>query len=218
MKNLNFFLFSPHFLASHIETFTHVLTGGQGMSKMFQINNAGQNFVRKQAGIQLAKIAGVVALFAGVNEAFNPGEGSIDPRSTKFGKVKVGAGYNDVTGGFAPFVTFMSRIATGTSIGATGKKTDLSSGKFGKSTKMDVVERYFRGKLSPLVGTIANFAFYDGEDIMGKDMTPTRTVGNLITPIPVSSAVDIINEDDAEEYIASQLLDILGSASSKYNN
>lgn len=213
---LNNFLFSPRFLASHIETFSHVLTGGQGLSKMFQTGNKGQNFVRKQAAIQLGKIAAVVGTFAALNKAFGD-DGNIDPRGTKFGKIKVGAGYNDVTGGLAPFVTFMSRIITGTSINSTGKKTDLTSNKFGSEDREKVLMRYIRGKLAPLAGTIYSLSFGKGKDPVGNDMTPLRTIGSVAAPIPVTSAIDILNKDNPEEYIGSQLLDILGSASSIYN-
>lgn len=213
---LNNFLFSPRFLASHIETFTHALTGGQGISKMFQTGNKGQDFVRKQASIQLAKIAAVVGAFSALNKAFGD-DGNIDPRGTKFGKIKVGAGYNDVTGGLAPFVTFMSRIITGTSINSSGNKTDLTSDKFGAEDREKVLMRYIRGKLAPLAGTIYSLSFGKGKDPVGNDMTPLRTVGSIAAPIPVTSAIEILNKDNPEEYLGSQLLDILGSASSIYN-
>ena len=214
---LNNFMFSPRFLASHIETFTHALTGGQGLSKMFQTGNKGQNFIRRKASIQLAKIAGVVATFAAINEGLNPDEGNADPRSTKFGKIKVGAAYNDVTGGLAPFVTFMSRIITGKSIDTNGRKTDLSSNKYGSTNKGDVILRYLRGKLAPLAGTIASLTIFGGKDPVGEDMTVGRTIEGLLAPIPGTSIRDIAKQEDAEAYIGSQLLDILGAASSRYN-
>lgn len=213
---LNNFLFSPRFLASHIETFTQALTGGQGFKNIFQTTNKGQNFVRRRAQIQLGKIAVVIGAFAALNKAFGD-DGNIDPRSSKFGKIKVGSGYNDVTGGLAPFATFMSRIITGTSINSSGKKTDLTSDKFGAEDKERVLMRYIRGKLAPLAGTIYSLSFDKGKDPVGNDMTPLRTIGGLIAPIPVTSGIEILNKDNPEEYIGSQLLDILGSASSIYN-
>jgi hypothetical protein len=215
-NELNNVFFSPRFLASHIETITQAITGGQGF-KNINFKDAGQNFIRRKAAIQLGKIATIIATFSALNEAMGEEGKSYDPRSTKFGKVKVGSGYNDVTGGFAPLVTFLTRIATSKSVSASGKETSLSSDKFGAENKEKIVGRYIRGKLAPIPATLYSLLLADGKDPVGKEMNVGRTTASLVAPIPVANAIETAQEDNAEEYIGSQLLDILGAASSKYN-
>lgn len=137
---LNVTLFSPRNLQSHID----FLTAFQGRDV--------SSFAKKQAAVALVKtIAGIGSVLATAGMLWGEDAVELDPRSSNFGKVKIGSTRFDVTGGMATIPTLLARQITGESKSSTsGKITDLTTGKFGSANRWTVLLDFFENKLSPL--------------------------------------------------------------------
>lgn len=215
----NVLFFSPKFLAGNINTLTaHRL--GYGIEK-----GKARDFVRRESAKNLAKIVGTTAAILFVADQLNPGSVEWDPRSSKFGKIKVGETYFDITGGMAPIVTVASRLVPSERDGkwglwfksaTTGKWTDLKAGKYGQMTALDVMENFLEGKLAPVPGLFRDA--WRGQNFQGEKVTPSNALLSLITPLPVQSALqrkDIENFATPEGF-AGLILEGLGLSASTY--
>lgn len=82
----------------------------------------------------------------------------LDPRSSDFGKLKVGNTRYDIWGGFQQYVRVFTQILSGQkkSTGTGAIKELNGSGAFGE-TKADVAQRFVRGKLAPVPSMVWDF-------------------------------------------------------------
>lgn len=115
---VNNIFFSPRFMKANIDTLTaHQLS--QGVTP----------FVRKQAAKNLLKIATATAGILYTAEAIRPGSVDFDPRSTDFGKIKIGNTRFDVTGGMSSLVVLGARLLPTMHDGVWGQYAKTSTGK-----------------------------------------------------------------------------------------
>lgn len=218
-RALNVTLFSPKFLTSNLNTLTfHRL--GQGFAK-----GKARDFAVRQAAQNMAKIVTSIAGILFVADQLNPGSVEWDPRSSKFGKIKFGNTYFDVTGGMGPIVSLASRLVPSQRDGkwgfwfksaTTGKWTDLTAGKYGQMTALDVAESFLEGKVSPVPGVLRDV--WKGKNFQGEKPTITGTLLNLITPLPVQSALqrkDVV-DFSTPEGLSGLILEGLGLSASTY--
>ena len=85
-----------------------------------------------------------------------------DPTNADFGKVKAGNTRFDILGGFQQYIRLGAELAEQkVTSSTTGKTVPLGNG-FGKSTTMDILKRFFEGKLSPVPKTLATAAEQSG--------------------------------------------------------
>ena len=147
------------------------------------------SYVRKLAArslISAAGLAGGTLLLAKAAGA----DIEIDPRSANFGKIKMGSTRIDITGGFAPLIRFVDRVAT-EAAGGKGIKTDI-----GDFRDMDIrvaIEDFVRGKLAPGISTVADV--WKGENFQGELLradwaTARRELVNRFAPLMIQSAVE----------------------------
>lgn len=196
----NNIFFSIRFLKSNIDTLTaHTLPG----SKVTP-------FVRKQAAINILKIASGTAAILTIVNALRPGSVEWDPRSSDFGKIKVGSTKFDVTGGMGSIAVLAAQlIKNQQKSSGTGIVNDLGT-DLGQQNRTDVVFNFFTNKFSPAAAAVRDFA--KGEDFDGNKPTIASTAKNLFVPLPIKTATN----DDPEK--ANQLLisiaDGLGIATS----
>ena len=150
-KFVNASIFSIKFLKSQFDILTQ------------PFNKELSPFARKQAATNLLKIVGSVAAINTIANFLSPGSAERDPRSSGFGKIKVGSTRIDTTGGLASVLTFASRLTPTIHNGewgfwsknpVTGKFTNLTAGKYGQTTALDIFENFWEGKLSPLAGLV----------------------------------------------------------------
>lgn len=208
-KEINAAVFSIKFLKSNLDTLTaHRL--GYGVPE-----GPGRAFVRRQAAYNLAKIvAGTSAILFTANQLW-PGSVNWDPRSTDFGKIRIGKHTIDVTGGMGSIATLASRITPTQHKGKwgfwyqskSGAWTDLTKGDFGQQDAVDVIDNFWQGKLSPIAGVARDV--WRGEDFDGNKPTPESVAVGLGTPIPLQN-VQQLREPDMAKALSLLLLDNLG--------
>lgn len=200
-NNINALLFSPRFLKSNIDTLFFGLTDKEIRNNPLALKIAAGNTVKIAASI------GLIMAFA---DRVAPGSVEWDPRSSDFGKIKVGNTRFDVTGGASSLAVLGSRMVPQwdeklgrwvfkTKSSNTGKITTLGSGEYGSKTALDVFEDFWEGKAAPAVGFFRDLAkseFYD--------RTPFRFVQggfNLIKPIPFDTVGDLLKDPEAADYL-----------------
>ena len=199
---VNNVFFSPRFLKSNIDFLTaHQLQGGV------------TPFVRKQAALNLLKVVVGTASVLAIADAIAPGSVEIDPRSSNFGKIKVGSTTFDVSGGMASVITLAARMLTMSSKSAiSGKVSKLNSGKYGSQTVADVLKNFAEGKLSPAAGILRDI-FLEGHDFNGNQPTILNELNNLFTPLPIKNAIQLWKSKDGKNLdlvLAGIIADALG--------
>lgn len=209
--------FSVRFLKSNWDTLTaHTL--GFGIEK-----GPARDFVRRQAARNLLGVVGLMALIYTIAGMLDPDSIELDPRSSNFGKIKIGDTRFDISGGMASLVTLASRLAYTQHNGkwghwskssVTGRYTNLSSGKFGAQTALDVVESFIEGKASPLLGKALDML--RGRDFAGNKLTFTNQALGLVTPIGASTAYEALQDPNSANLAAIMILDGLGFGANTY--
>jgi len=200
----NNFFFSPRFLKSHLDVLTV-----QSLDKDIT------PFARKQAATNLVKIILGTAAVLGIAKAVNPDAVETDPRSSDFGKIKVGNTRFDMSGGMASVLTLVSRVLTSQSKSSTtGKVTDLNSGDFGSQTVKDVVYNFFENKLSPAAAVVRDLM--KGENFDGEKPTITGIAKDLFLPLPVTNFKELKEDPNAAPVLLAMMADALGIGTNTY--
>ncbi|MDD5459648.1 MAG: hypothetical protein PHF37_09690 [Phycisphaerae bacterium] len=173
-------------------------------------------FARKQAAINLVKIISGTAAVLVLADAIWPDSVEKDPRSANFGKIKTGDTRFDITGGMAGIATLASRLITMKSKSSTtGKTADLWSGKFASQTGKDVVYDFFENKFSPAASVVRDIL--EGKDFQGNKITFGGELNSLITPLPVTTYLELQNNPDSANIILAMILEELGVSTNTYS-
>lgn len=204
-KALSTALFSPRFLVSRFQTILNPFTK--------------TGVAQKEAALSLARVVGVstsliaLAKMSGANV-------EDDPRSSDFGKIRVGDTAFDMTLGFGPYIVLLSRVAKGsTKSNRTGKITKLNEGGFGDQTKLDLIGSFISNKTSPVARVIMDYL--QGKNIEGDKVSLDQPFENqmkyladsLITPLLASDAIDAYNAAAGENKITMGAITALSSFS-----
>lgn len=217
---INSVLFSPRLLKSHIDTLGgHIITGGASSKGIRKGEEQGSKFVRKQAAKNLIKqIAGATTVLM-IARALAPDSVELDPRSSDFGKIRVGNTRFEVFGGQSGILTLAARIlALSTKRG--GKVVPLNERdqngklKFGVDTALDMVENFFENKLSPIAGVGRDYL--KGETFDNKPFSVGQSAKDAFKPIAVKNYEELQNDPDAADTLTAMILDGLGVASNTY--
>lgn len=210
-KTTNTILFSPKFFQSNLDTIT---------AHVFDKNVTTRD--KKEAAMNLLKIVSSIGGTLWLADTLKPGSVEWDPRSSDFGKIRIGDTRFDISGGMAGIVTLVSRIF-GTKSSTTGIIT--KPGDYNGRTPIDLLGSFAENKLSPLAGTILDTL--KGEDFNGdpytmkalkedpKDVT-WRLAKGLIVPIPLGSASKNFGKYDSGTALAITIIDGLGFGTNTY--
>lgn len=138
-----------------------------------------------------------------------------DPRSSDFGKFKVGDTRFDVTGGVAGYVTLLSRLTTG-EVKSTSSDIvqDMSESGFDDSRGKRFVQ-FFRNKMSPLASYVADWAY--GENAIGEEFKADKALVDRVVPLIISDTIEIAQNDPdmvAPVFLAS----LFGVGTNTFNN
>ncbi|MFI5222630.1 MAG: hypothetical protein ACHQX3_00045 [Nitrospirales bacterium] len=145
----------------------------------------------------------------------NNGTLETDPRSTDFGKVKVGSTRLDPLAGLSQAIVLASRTATGEKKTIRGEIQPIRGQvPFGGDKWSDIVASHLRGKLHPVPASIANL--FDGTDLGGSEATLVNQAGNLIAPITYVDIYAALKEQDLPDGVALALLALLGEGLQTY--
>lgn len=203
---VNNVFFSPRFLASNLHTLSHVVTGG----------GEGSNFVRKQAAISLLKVVSGTATIMAISNALSPGSVELDPRSSDFGKIRVGDTRFDITGGMGSIAVLAARLVTMSSKSATtGKVTQLGSGQFGAQTGLDVLNNFADNKLSPVGGIIRDLL--RNKDMNGQKPTIGNELGGAFTPLGIQNYYQTVTDPAGANALLTLIADGLGISANTYS-
>jgi hypothetical protein len=138
-----------------------------------------------------------------------------DPRSSDFGKIRIGDTRFDVTGGMASLITLAWRLKTNsTKSSTTGKISKLGTG-YGQTSGMDVVWNALENKLSPAGQLFKNLI--NRTDWEGKATTPEKEAIRLITPMPVQTFEELVKNPNSADIIVSIMADLLGFSTNTYS-
>lgn len=204
-NTVNNVFFSPRFLKSNIDLLTQPLGKGGATSK----------FAQKQAAKNLLKVVMGTSAVIAIANAVRPGSVELDPRSSDFGKIKVGDTRFDVTGGVGSILTLAARVATQSSKSTTtGQVTKLNSGKYGSQNSLDVVNNFIENKLSPVGSVIKDML--KGQDANGNKVTAGGEVGKLFTPIGLQNFKDMASDPNSANKLLTVIADGLGISANTY--
>lgn len=191
-ENLNRLLFSARYISSQIDTFT--MPFNQNLSE----------FARKEAMKESVKILGTIGGLLTAASQF--GDVELDPRSSNFGKFKLGQYKIDLTAGLGSYITLASRVTTWSKKNNNGKVVPLNSGKYGSEDVIDILTSFGGNKLAPSPGMIYNIAG-KGSRFGGKEVTPTGVAVDLVAPISLNNMFDFekaIEEGEIGGYLADE--------------
>jgi hypothetical protein len=117
-----------------------------------------------------------------------------DPRSTDFGKIKVGDTRWDIWGGFQqPIRAFVQATLEERKSTTTGKIVKLDGSGYGGETGGDVLLRFFRGKLAPVPAFLVNA--YTGKNVMGTPFELGPSLLQMSYPLVIQSVIESAKKD-----------------------
>lgn len=153
-----------------------------------------------------------------------------DPRSTDFGKIKVGDTRYDIWGGFQQYIRLFAQIATGQKKSTTsGDIKELDGKKAFGETRADVGGRFVRGKLAPVPSMGVDFLagrdatgnkllYQWGGDHGDKEITLKDEAEQHFLPLIYSDVKDAAKGGDWKSAILPALASTFGVGTQTYNN
>lgn len=202
-RPLNAALFAPRFLMSNFHTLT---------ASSFDKAVKAVPLARKEAAGVSLRIAASIAGLLITAKALNPDSVETDPRSTKFGKIKVGDLWVDITGGMSGLAVLGMRIANMESKSATGKITSLNEPGFGQQNALDTLEQFIEGKASPAAGALRDYL--KGQDFSGNKPTVGSMLLNMYVPISAQNIYDDLRKGN-DDFLVAAILEGLGLSVSR---
>lgn len=218
--------FSPRLIKARLEVL--------GLSPAYysRMNPAARAMALKTMGRFMAStslLIGIAALWYN-NDDDDKTSVELDPRSTDFGKIKLGNTRLDITGGMAVYYRTLAQFASGQKKSSTtGRIEDLNQG-FGKTTRKDVAEQFFANKLAPFPSRFYQWANLtekekanriaeeEGEDNAFNRMGIPVAVQDLTIPLWMRD-VEPIMKEQGYVYGAGLIgLSILGQGVQYYEN
>jgi hypothetical protein len=171
-------------------------------------------FARKMAAQNLLKIVGTTATVMMVANAMKPGSAELDPRSTDFGKIKVGNTRFDITGGAASLVVLAARAITNSSKSSTsGNITKFGTG-YGQTSRKDLFLNFLEGKTTPPMRFILDLM--EGQDVTGKKATLGGELLQTFTPISIQNVIEL-KDDNSTQAVLGAILDGIGINANTYS-
>jgi hypothetical protein len=185
----------------------------QGQIDVLTVHRLGSglesNRARWEASKNLLKITAEVASFMALCNYLKPGSAPTDPKSTAFGKVKIGDTYYQYAPRAIGLVVLASRLITGKTTNLAGKTTKLEPG-FGKRTRLEVVSDFVTGKFNPPAGVLRDAL--RGEFFDRSKFTLGGAIYRSHTPIFLQQSIALKDNASADR-VAAALLDGLGVSS-----
>lgn len=147
--------------------------------------------VRREAVKSFAEFIGVGSTVLALAAAAGA-DVELDPRSTDFGKIRVGNTRWDIWGGFQQWVRVFSQISSGERKTAKGDVVELDKEKYPFESRLDVGARFFRGKLAPIPSLILELL--DGQKLFGDEITLKGEALDNAIPLYLQDIKDAIKQ------------------------
>jgi hypothetical protein len=165
------------------------------------------NFARKQAAYNLLKVIMSMASIMTISNAISPKSAEIDPRSSDFGKIKVGNTRFGFTGSKSALVVLASRMITNQTKNTTTKKVKELGEGYKADTRFDIAINFVAGKANPTARAIFDWA--KGVNFDFEKPTIGSSLYGMTTPIALQNAIDL-KDDKSVEAVLGVILDTLG--------
>lgn len=197
---LNSVFFSPRLMASRINMLNPVyytkldpFVRKEALKSLLGFATAGTTV------LSLAKLAG--------------GDIGIDPRSSDFGKIKIGNTRYDPWGGFQQYAVLASRLLSGEMISSvTGKEIKLGEG-YKTATRKDILERFLESKTAPIASFVNGLL--KGKNFAGEPFNVPAEIADRFVPMMSQDLYDLYKEYGPQG-IAMGLPGVFGVGSQTY--
>lgn len=204
-------MFSPRYLASRFQMLAgHSMWGG---------TNRSRRLIAKEYGRIIAGMGvyySLLAMLFSLGDDEKDGSIVVDPRSSDFGKVRVGDSRIDPMAGLSQVATLISRATTGETTTISGKTIPLRGDKtkFGQRDMFRVLADFGRSKLHPMPATIINLL--SSKDLAGQPVDVKSELGRAAMPITYKDIYDALREHGLAEGGALGLLAFFGEGLQHY--
>jgi len=245
-SNLSDYLFAPRWMVSRFATVLGTPLRHQ-RNKYGKIVNHVSPRMRKYMAYQYVKFAlgfvslyGLAALALGDDADEDDQFWQLDPRSTDFGKLRIGNTRLDMMAGLSQPIVFMARYFTGTKVNSRGEVQSIrNSGEdkvpFGADDAGDILWRFAQSKAAPHISAVMNWR--RGENVVGETYAergafmrdvlglPAEIAENplfvetlgLATPLSIRDFYDALLEHGLTKTAALQTLATLGVSMNTYD-
>lgn len=134
------------------------------------------------------------ALLLLADAAFDDLDVEWDPRSSDFGKFRIGDTRFDPWAGFQQIIRFIAQFLTAERKSTkSGEISKLNGIDFPFETQADLAINFFRSKVSPALGAAWNLAA--GENMVGEEVTPQGELIRSVVPLYLQDMEDIYREE-----------------------
>jgi predicted GNAT family acetyltransferase len=199
---LNGIFFSPRLMASRLNL----------LNPVYYVKL--DPFVRKEALKSLFTFAATGASVLGLAKAGGADVG-VDPRSSDFGKIKIGNTRYDPWGGFQQYMVLASRLISGEMISSTtGKQMKLGE-SFKDPTRLDIIQRFLESKQAPIASFVTGFL--KGKTTTGENFNLPAEVVDRFMPMMTQDMYDLYKEYGSKG-IAMGIPGIFGFGSQTYQD
>lgn len=190
---LNAIFFSPRLFFSRLNL----------LNPLFYIKQ--KPFVRKEALKSLFTFVGAGATVLALAKLAGADVGD-NPKSSDFGKVKMGSTRYDIWGGFQPLVRSASQIISGKYINsATGEEMTLGEG-YKPLNRAEIAQRFVEGKLAPIPSFVWTLA--KQQDPAGNPVDVPKEIRVRFIPMILQDLYDLAQENP--ELIPTGVLGVFG--------
>jgi hypothetical protein len=205
--------FAPRFVVSRFQALTlqPLLLGGK---------YKGSSTARALILIEYARTLGGIALFYGVinmlsrvwpdDDKRNKPRVEWDPRSSDFGKVRMGNTRIDPLGGLSQATVLLSRLGSGKIKKVSGEVVAIrgKNKPYGGTSASDLLGKFMWTKLSPWLGTSVNIAV--GQDPVGNPVTWDSVAQSALIPMSVRDIVGAAKDQGIPKAAVLSLLAVMG--------
>lgn len=139
-----------------------------------------------------------------------------DPRSSDFGKIKIGDVRIDPLSGISQVARLVARLATGETVTQGGKVKELGGEGPYDQSRADVIEDFLRSKLGPVQSRI--YDALKGKNFVGEKVTPTEALTQPPIPLAARDTYEALRELGVPEGIILGVLSVFGDSIQTYNN
>ncbi|HTJ52630.1 MAG TPA: hypothetical protein VL443_24410 [Cyclobacteriaceae bacterium] len=199
---LNGFFFSPRYLASRVNLLNPVTYAKMPAP------------VRKMAIKNILAYAAFGTLVITLAAAAGA-DVEHDPRSSDFGKIKIGNTRYDLWAGFQQIIRLIAQLATGERKSTTtGEIIKIDGKKFPFEDRSDVIKRFFRSKLAPTASTAVNLL--TGKDVVGNEVTIQGEAIKNVIPLYLQDIASIYKTEGPTVLIESMIPAFFGIGVQNY--
>lgn len=211
-SSLNSLLFSPKFLKANFDGLT-----------LHMFDKEATAFTRKEAAKNMAGMVTSVGGVLALAHTLNPNMVETDPRSSNFGKIKLGTHWVDITGGQGALLTLAAKTFIPTKHNGewglwakskSGAYTKLNDVQYGQKTALDTFNSFWEGKLSPSAGVVRDV--WSGKNYQGQKPTVGNELKGVSTPLPIQNYNQLKDSSNSDR-LGAMIADGLGFSVSTTN-